>query len=176
MRDAVDLLLEGWAVKPAKPSKPPQEQRTPDLPDEIVLSVAAVSVSAVAKVRSTKTPRIPSCGHTNWYSAEENRNAQAEGHCCAGVPNQAAIDWTVAGLLRPVPARMHRVLGGKIGFPGLCCDKNGYYIGGLGNDCRIYGPMESSCNEHQPEIKREGRALVAESTKTCAGSVVGEET
>ena len=178
MRDAVDLLLEGWAakpVKPAKPSKNPQEQLTQGLPDEIVLSVAT---DAATKVRSLKTPRIFPCGHTNWYSSEENSNAQAEGHCCAGVPNQAAIDWTVAGLLRPVPVRMHRVRGGKIGFPGLCCDKNGYYIGGLGNDCRIYGPMKSSCYEHQPEVEHkphQPRPPSQSGTEAGACSTVGEE-
>ena len=38
------------------------------------------------------------------------------------------------------------------GFPGLCaCPKTGFYIGGLGNDCRRYSLPEDRCVVHRPK-------------------------
>lgn len=35
------------------------------------------------------------------------------------------------------------------GWPGYCCDDDGYYIGGLGNNCLFYSPDHRRCEVHR---------------------------
>jgi hypothetical protein len=75
-------------------------------------------------------------------------------HCpaCAegkrGDPRYQVGEWRT-----PVPPRDRRTeerAASKYGFPGLCSDpKTGFYIGGIGNDCRHYhdGPERCECHK-----------------------------
>lgn len=134
MRDAVDMLLEGWASPKTKPV-------APALPVE-------VGVESAPK----RTPAMLECGHTDWFGDEANDAARGANFCCTGGKEGHAVDWRVRGLLYPVPLYMRR--GHALtptGFQGLCCDINGYYIGGGGNDCRFYGDGTTRCSWHEPK-------------------------
>jgi hypothetical protein len=88
------------------------------------------------------------CGHLSWASPEQDEAARAEGKCCGSWKH--SVDWSVCGLHTPVPLNNQRSperVGG--GWPGLCCDPNtGFYIGGVGNDCRCYHNGPERCVVH----------------------------
>jgi hypothetical protein len=69
----------------------------------------------------------------------------------------AARDWRVIGLSQPVPRQRRRTQEREAsgGFPGLCCDERGFYIGGLANDCRHYHGGPERCVVHVPKSKGE---------------------
>jgi hypothetical protein len=69
----------------------------------------------------------------------------------------AARDWRVIGLSQPVPRQRRRTQEREAsgGFPGLCCDERGFYIGGLANDCRHYHGGPERCVVHAPKSKGE---------------------
>lgn len=62
------------------------------------------------------------------------------------------------GYQTPIPPSMRRGLEKErglgwpgLGWPGLCADPvTGFYIGGLGNDCRRYHSPEGRCVVHRP--------------------------
>lgn len=57
------------------------------------------------------------------------------------------------GYQTPVPPAMRRSPERErgLGWPGLCTDPvTGFYIGGLGNDCRRYPSSEARCVVHRP--------------------------
>jgi hypothetical protein len=94
--------------------------------------------------------RYLDCGHMNWHRTEKNEQARAEGRCCA---NQGQpISWShLKGVYaRPIPKSQRRTAEKDhgFGFPGYCCDVGGWYIGGIGNDCRFYSPDERRCSIH----------------------------
>lgn len=130
----IDDMIEMWAARP-KPSPTPPPEPAPKIP--------AAPVDA-------KTPKTLPCGHTDWYGDKANAEAQSSGSCCAGAGLHAAVDWRVRGIsFAPVPKHLRRVAGGKPhGFPGLCCNAEGYYIGGVGNHCVFYGEKQERCPEH----------------------------
>lgn len=141
MRDAVDELLEGWAQP--KRGKRKSVARIPEPEPE-----------PINRVMRGDGPPLYSCGHFGWYSVKQHDEARAKGLCCAGAERSGHVDWRVAGLIKPVPVSQRRVAGGKIGYSGLCCNPEGYYIGGIGNDCRYYYLGQDRCAEHeQPEEK-----------------------
>jgi len=122
---------------PTLPTRPPLSPAvSPDLPEDWV------------------EPDYLDCGHLDW--GNDHTEARAEGHCCLAskmklLPNYRFRCGEYAG---PVPERHRRtkekVAGG--GFPGLCCDVDGYYIGGTFNDCRRVedGPC---CEVHTAKAK-----------------------
>lgn len=57
---------------------------------------------------------------------------------------------------QPVPERMRRTAEREqgMGWPGLCCDEDGYYIGGLVNSCRSEGKL---CTYHASLTRRKHR-------------------
>jgi len=72
--------------------------------------------------------------------------------CAAGVPGHP--QYTEEEYKKPLPENMRRtrykVMMG--GFPGYCVDDEGYYIGGVGNDCRYYRPKGTDmCAHHKAE-------------------------
>jgi len=143
MRDAVDELLEGWAQP--KRGKRKGTAPIPELQPEPVKRET---------LNVKDGPPLYLCGHFGWYKVEQHIAAQAKGLCCAGAERSGHVDWRVAGLIKPVPVSQRRIAGGKSGYSGLCCNSEGYYIGGIGNDCRYYHQGTDRCAEHeQPEEK-----------------------
>jgi hypothetical protein len=54
--------------------------------------------------------------------------------------------------LKPIPVHLRRTTEKEhqMGWPGYCCDDEGYYIGGIGNDCRhAQGPAGPRCPVHR---------------------------
>lgn len=144
MRDAVDELLEGWA----QPKRGKRKGDAP-IPDPITVATPTPPTTMIGS-----GPPLYSCGHFGWYKVGQHDEARAKGLCCAGAERSGHVDWRVAGLVKPVPVSQRRVAGGKIGYSGLCCNSEGYYIGGIGNDCRHYHQGQDRCAEHeQPEEK-----------------------
>ncbi len=95
-------------------------------------------------------PRHLDCGHMNWFTAEEHATARAEDHCCMGGKKKESVSWRhLRGThLRPVPKSSRRTTTKEAtgGFHGLCCNAEGFYIGGVLNDCRRAG--EQRCEVH----------------------------
>lgn len=97
-------------------------------------------------------PRFLDCGHLNWYSDADNEVARAEGHCCVGGKRKivSSLLYRKGEYVRPFPTSMRRSPERErgMGFPGYCCDADGWYIGGIGNDCRYDSPDERRCAVH----------------------------
>lgn len=99
------------------------------------------------------------CGHTNWYTEEANEEARAQGMCCAGMKNHANYDWSVRGLMHPVPEKLQKGHSRFIGIPKeawdgyCCCPHTGLYIGGTSNDCRS-NPNGNRCVVHKDASPR----------------------
>lgn len=77
------------------------------------------------------------------YGDEEDAAAREEGHCCAGGKRRHEVAWGAleGEHVRPIPTKMRRSPERERsgGFPGYCTDEGGYYVGGIGNDCRHAG-------------------------------------
>lgn len=97
-------------------------------------------------------PRFMDCGHLNWYSESDNEAARSEGHCCTGGKRKvvASLIHLKGEYIRPFPTNMRRSPERERGqgFPGYCCDGEGWYIGGIGNDCRYDSPDDRRCAVH----------------------------
>lgn len=97
-------------------------------------------------------PRFFDCGHLNWYRDEANETARAEGFCCEGGRKKIVASYTrLRGqYVRPLPPNARRTVERErsMGYPGYCCDADGWYIGGVGNDCRYYSPDARRCVVH----------------------------
>lgn len=108
--------------------------------------------------KNQKEPLFLDCGHLNFSSSEAQVTARAEGFCCvAGRNVRAPVNWMLlkGDFRRPIPKRVWRSAEKEKsgGFPGLCVDAAGYYIGGVGNDCRYYRPEGSEvCSHHQVQV------------------------
>ncbi|NBR68103.1 MAG: hypothetical protein EBT79_12695 [Actinobacteria bacterium] len=107
------------------------------------------------------TPWYLDCGHLNWYSDDANAAAVARGNCCLGGEKKHPISWQQlkGAFIRPLPPHLRRSFDRERmgGFPGYCCDDEGNYIGGIGNDCRYDSPDERRCVIHSiiPKSKLE---------------------
>lgn len=123
----------------------------------VVPNRAEPFVDVPARTTDTSTgPRLGllDCGHCDFGSDAEHEAARAEGRCCGGADKGRMIHWwALAGrFVRPVPPRERRSKAREgAGYPGLCCDDAGLYVGGVGNDCRYYRPAGSNlCTYHRP--------------------------
>ncbi len=125
-----------------------------DLPEE---TPQVPTVPEPEEVEDTPTrpedwnpPKTLECGHINWGTVAAHEAAIADGKCCANWKD-GSINWRVKGLNTQVPANSRRSKDReqRQGFPGLCCDpETGLYIGGLGNDCRVYHDGSERCIVH----------------------------
>lgn len=101
---------------------------------------------------SDGTLRMLDCGHMDWYGDDQNQAARAAGFCCEGGRKKVVVSWQdLRGqYVRPIPAHARRTMERErgSGFPGLCCDHEGYYIGGMVNDCRYKPQDDRRCVVH----------------------------
>jgi hypothetical protein len=164
------------APKPAvpaapKPSAPKPAAPKPAAPAVVVAPaapvVAAVVVAPAAPVgEGSAKPRKSiwylDCGHLNWKSAEENAAAEARGHCCANGEQNHQFSWKhlKGKFVRPLPPQIRRSFDREQmgGFPGYCCDDNGFYIGGIGNNCQHHSPDARRCIVHRGASKSPRKA------------------
>ncbi len=108
------------------------------------------------------------CGHTNFKMPEKKiEAARKKGFCCpAQMPSKAAdmystgmpVSWRdLNGVyIRPVPIDQRRALDTqrKPSKQGLCCDADGWYIGGLTNHCVSDRPEGAPlCTAHRPQTE-----------------------
>jgi hypothetical protein len=148
------------ALPPPKVQPPPKPPKPPKPPPKVAALVEPAPPAQEAPVEPT-APRTPpagptmvvrylDCGHMDWHRAERNEQARAEGLCCAN--QNLPISWPhlKGAYARPLPKSQHRTAEKDhgFGFPGYCCDAEGWYIGGIGNDCRFYSPDERRCSMH----------------------------
>lgn len=131
-----------------------------------------------ATAKSGPGPEMPECGHTNWYTAAENEAARAAGHCCRGGQQKVVPCFrSLRGKYRrPVPVTSRRTVEKERtgGFPGLCCDDGGYYIGGVGNDCLRWRPEGTSpCRAHRPDQEEPAPKKPARGKTQSERSVLG---
>ena len=164
----------GEAVKPESPTPVQAPIPSPELPEAGEQGEASrPKTKNQGKVRY----KILKCGHMNFsrsHEVEEDPKQAAavqNGFCCAAEPESGEgqsisgpsdvkrmgpqIHWKIRGLYEPVPPAMRRA-SRKDGpnWPGLCCDREGFYIGGVGNDCRFYRPEgKEKCETHSSNHK-----------------------
>lgn len=115
-----------------------------------------------------RSPMGLDCGHTNFkMPAKAMEAARKKGFCCpAQIPSSAAdvystgipVNWRDlnGAYLRPVPVYQRRALDAlrKPSRQGLCCDDDGWYIGGLTNHCVSDRPEGAPlCTAHRPQIE-----------------------
>lgn len=85
-------------------------------------------------------PHYMDCGHSALFLDPEDN--------CTGCEKKVGRNWRyVQGDFAapvPVPTRRTQEKTAMGGFPGLCCDSEGMYIGGLHNDCRRSGATRCS--------------------------------
>ena len=100
---------------------------------------------------------IRDCGHLSWGSDAQYEAARAAGHCCEGKGRPICWDMLRGEYVRPLPVSVRRAPNkeGGFAFPGYCCDEEGYYIGGLSNNCRFDSPDDRRCASHQKKKKQE---------------------
>ncbi len=136
MSDILDLFGVGDEPTPPQP--------TPPAP------TTQVEVTATPPERTGL--RMLDCGHTDWSGASAHEEARAAGFCCEGGRKKMVVSWRdLRGqYVRPVPAHARRTLEKERGpgYPGLCCDHEGYYIGGTANDCRYGSQDDRRCVVH----------------------------
>lgn len=155
MNDIFDLFSDDPQVPPApvkKPTPPAPVKKPPVLEKPLV---EAVPKPEAVDPKTRNHAAFLDCGHLNWRSESENEAAVVAGKCCA---NTVPISWThLRGkYLRPLPAGVQRTLekDSNGGFPGYCCDNDGWYIGGIGNNCRFYSPDDRRCIVHKSYRRR----------------------
>lgn len=104
-------------------------------------------------------PYTLDCGHMNFFPNDAHVEAQRAGFCCDGGRRKRLIHWQMlrGPYLRPLPVSARRTRdktedrSTNRGFPGYCCDDQGWYIGGLANDCRHFRPDGAPlCTAHRP--------------------------
>lgn len=93
-------------------------------------------------------PKMFDCGHWAWGG--DHASARKEGKCCAGWQQCPSWPDLKGDYLRPLPMNQRRThhKTEHPGFPGYCCDSKGYYIGGLGNNCRFNKTKRKRCPVH----------------------------
>lgn len=160
MNDVLELFGEVDTATPTRPEPTPK----PVAADET----------------ETKTPsrcaQILDCGHMDWAGDAANEVARSEGRCCAN--HRHPIFWShLRGeYVRPLPQHHRRTLEKERGpgFPGHCCDDDGFYIGGVANDCRYYSPDDRRCVVHgapRPKvIENDEPPVEPEEVVTVAGA------
>jgi hypothetical protein len=160
--------------KPIAPPQTPSAAPSPKVPEAVGQEEASPpKTKAQGKVKY----KILKCGHMNFSRSHEVEGdpkqaaAVQNGFCCAAEPESGEgqrvsgpsdtkrmgpdIHWKIRGLHEPVPPAMRRA-SRKDGpnWPGLCCDRDGFYIGGVGNDCRFYRPEgKEKCETHKSNHK-----------------------
>jgi len=87
----------------------------------------------------------------NWNLPEANAAARERGACCANPKGQVFWEFLRGEYIRPIPVEKRRApgKGANGGFPGYCTDDEGYYIGGIGNNCHHYGVDDRRCVVHR---------------------------
>lgn len=103
-----------------------------------------------------RSPRDLDCGHANLAVEAAHMEARAAGFCCAGARDHRPVRWQFlrGEYLKPLPEAVRRAPGRTTGagFPGYCCDAQGWYIGGIGNYCVAYRPAGAPiCTAHVSE-------------------------
>jgi len=152
MDDIFELfgLLTQEPTVVSAPNKPPRVKKTAPV---VVQPPPVQPQPAPSSEEDPVVLRVLDCGHTDWYTLEENLSAQIDGHCCAGGRDKRQIAWDMlrGEHVRPIPENLrrteHRERVG--GFPGYCCDEAGFYIGGVGNDCQRFGVDDRRCAVHR---------------------------
>lgn len=123
------------AVVPTRP--PPEPYKPPPLPE------------------NWNPPKMMDCGHLSFREQTEINEEGVETTFCEGCRKKYPPSWRdlKGEFVRPLPKYHHRTeekaRGG--GFPGYCCDDEGYYIGGITNNCRYANPKDKTkwCAYHR---------------------------
>jgi hypothetical protein len=124
-------------------------------------------------------PMHMDCGHWNWQNIPRPKPEEPEGepkkskgmgqvtsmsvrvdnpddchYCRMGRPGSPIHQ--KGKYRKPVPESQRRTPEKERsgGWPGYCCDDEGYYIGGLANNCRYENPKGPWCQVHQSHGKR----------------------
>ena len=141
-------VIEEFASDPFKEEESSEEEEEESSEEE-------VGEEALANPLKSTGPRTLECGHTDWYKEEDHIKAREEhGYCCAGRTFKGAVDWSVRGLMYPVPPSLCKGASRfdnapSFAWDGYCtCPHTGLYIGGTTNDCRS-NPNGNRCAIHK---------------------------
>lgn len=151
---ADEAEVEEFEAEDPSPEQAPRERNTPPPKAELP--------------PNWNPPSIMDCGHMTWWQV---KSTDAEGNVvltCDGCAKRVQPYWShLKGVhRRPLPPMVRRTAE-KVrmgGFPGYCCDDEGYYIGGDGNNCQEMHPKDPAqwCKYHRDEYEdriatRQGR-------------------
>jgi len=143
---------------PAKAPVPVVEQEQDEPPPEVKGKFKPKAAPPPELPEDWTPPEFFGCGHINWERDEEaHAEARAEGFCCNQGKRKVGVHWDrlKGKYVRPLPKTLRRSPE-KVdqgGFPGYCCDKDGYYLGGTINDCSHYGNRDK-CTYHGPKEEK----------------------
>lgn len=114
------------------------ERERPTIPDQKVLP------------ENWNPPYHQDCGHLSYYrrKRKDEEGNETEETYCEACEKKYTPSWQhlKGEFLRPLPEKMRRT-DEKVrmgGFPGYCCNDEGFYIGGVTNNCRYENPKDKS--------------------------------
>ena len=119
----------------------PEPEPEPE-PGPEPIADAATAVPVPPQAALSPPPPLPDdwhppshlqCGHMNWWTDDKHDVAREAGFCCAGGQNRRPTNPRFTPGPVPVRQRYSKKKAAMGGFPGLVCDEDGHYIGGIGN-------------------------------------------
>lgn len=125
--------------------------------DEIMIEEPLPEPDVEPRKKKTKGPDMLSCGHNNWFSAAELKEATDKGLCCpSGSKEMGRYKvpyWpSVTTHIPIIPPGQRRTK--ENSWYGFCSDTDGKYIGGKQNDCSaIITDKTKRCAAHRSEVK-----------------------
>lgn len=150
-----------------EPAKKPPSKRT-----------ESPGIRIPEKPKAPSPHRIMDCGHPNFQRVPKEGTEDEEYlcnqvrprnvrrfngpedcyMCSAGLPGKP--QYQKGEYRSPVPLGNRRTASkdSHTGFPGLCADpETGFYIGGVGNNCRLYHDGPERCVAHAPRETKTGK-------------------
>lgn len=112
---------------------------SPEVVDELVpIEIEVIEPTPIPG--DWNPPQYMDCGHLDLWQSKEGCSACAR----RAPPNYRFLR---GDFVRPIPEKRRRgPHRSSAGFPGLCTNSDGFYIGGVANDCRQTGAVR--CGEH----------------------------
>ena len=142
-------VIEVLEPEPDVPA-PLEDEEVEEVAEEEPKSKAPPEIVPSTPPENWNPPHYQDCGHMSWWSEKD-----AEGvEYCTGCKKKMPVSWQdlKGAFVRPLPVSIRRSIEreGQQGFPGYCCNDEGFYIGGFVNDCRWKNPDKTTwCPYHR---------------------------
>ena len=124
---------DALSEKPVQAKAPKKAKARRKAPTKAKVTVKKAKTKTRELPKDFTGPTMMDCGHWSFW-----REKAGCGACKTKSPGNVRFLSEKHGV--PVPMNQRRTQEKEDfahGFPGLCCDEDGQYIGGIGNDCRF---------------------------------------